>query len=100
MRRKVMIAAALAAHPPALVFDEALNGLDPPSALHIVDELRRRAEAGAAVLLSTHVIDLVPRVATRVVVLRAGRVQLDAPVAELGERGLAAVFGGEEAPAP
>jgi ABC-2 type transport system ATP-binding protein len=100
MRRKVMIAAALAAHPPALVFDEALNGLDPPSALLIVDELRRRAEAGAAVLLSTHVIDLVPRVATRVVVLRAGRVQLDAPVAELGERGLAAVFGGEEAPAP
>lgn len=92
MRRKVAIAAALVAHPPALVFDEALNGLDPPSALTIVGELVRRAEAGAAVLVSTHVIDLVPRIATRVVVLRAGRVEVDCPTADLGPEGLARVF--------
>ncbi len=93
MRRKVAIAAALIADPPALIFDEALNGLDPPSALRVAEELQRRAAAGAAVLLSTHVIDLVPRVADRVVVLRAGRVEADAPVAELGPEGLARVFG-------
>ncbi len=92
MRRKVAIAAALVSHPPALVFDEALNGLDPPSALAIVAELVRRAEAGAAVLVSTHVIDLVPRIATRVIVLRAGKVEVDASTEALGPEGLARVF--------
>ncbi len=94
MRRKVAIAAALVANPPALVFDEALNGLDPPSTLAIAEELRRRADAGTAVLVSTHVIDLVPRIATRVVVLRAGRVELDSPLDALGAGGLEGVFGG------
>lgn len=98
MRRKVAIAAALVSDPPVLVFDEALNGLDPPSALVIVEELRRRAEAGVAVLLSTHVIDLVPRVADRVVVLRAGRVEVDAAVADLGPEGLSRVFAGAKSP--
>ncbi|GDX80437.1 multidrug ABC transporter ATP-binding protein [Deltaproteobacteria bacterium] len=92
MRRKVAIAAALVSEPPVLVLDEALNGLDPPSALVVVDELNRRARAGVAVLLSTHVIDLVPRVADRVVVLRAGKVELDVAVAELGADGLSRVF--------
>lgn len=98
MRRKVAIAAALVSDPPVLVFDEALNGLDPPSALVIVEELRRRAAAGATVLLSTHVIDLVPRVADRVVVLRAGRIEVDAAVADLGPEGLSRVFAGAERP--
>ena len=92
MRRKVAIAAALVAHPPVLVFDEALNGLDPPSALAVTEELSRRAAAGAAVLISTHVIDLVPRIADRVVVLRAGRVDAELRVSELGPDGLAGVF--------
>ncbi len=92
MRRKVAIAAALVAHPPVLVFDEALNGLDPPSALAIAEELGRRAAAGAAVLISTHVIDLVPRIADRVVVLRAGRVDAEFRVSDLGPEGLAGVF--------
>ncbi len=92
MRRKVAIAAALVAHPPVLVFDEALNGLDPPSALAVAEELARRAAAGAAVLVSTHVIDLVPRIADRVVVLRAGRVDAELRVSELGPEGLAGVF--------
>jgi len=92
MRRKVAIAAALVSAPPVFVLDEALNGLDPPSALVIADELARRAAAGAAVLVSTHVIDLVPRIADRVVVLRAGLVQTDCAVADLGPGGLGGVF--------
>ena len=95
MRRKVGIAAALVAEPPVLVLDEALNGLDPPSALVIVDEVARRAGSGASVLISTHVIDLVPRVADRVLVLRAGRVEADARVSELGTEGLTRIFRGE-----
>lgn len=95
MRRKVAIAAALVASPPALIFDEALNGLDPPSALAIADELARRAAAGAAVLVSTHVIDLVPRIADRVVVLRAGRVEAEFVLGGRGADELAKVFRGD-----
>jgi len=96
MRRKVAIAAALVATPPVLVLDEALNGLDPPSALRIAAHLAALAEGGASVLVSTHVVDLVPRLAERVIVLRAGRVFLDRPVAEIGASGLAAAFSDPE----
>ena len=72
MRRRTALAAALVARPPALVLDEALNGLDPPSSARVRDILRQRAEEGAAVLLSTHVLELAQAFATRVVVLEKG----------------------------
>ncbi len=99
MRRKVAIAAALVAAPPVLVLDEALNGLDPPSALRIAAHLASMAESGTSVLVSTHVVDLVPRLAERVVVLRAGRVVVDRPVDEIGASGLAATFS-DPSPSP
>ena len=46
MRRKVAIAAAIIADPPALIFDEALNGLDPPSALRVAEAPQRRVPGG------------------------------------------------------
>ena len=92
MRRKVAIACALVAEPPVLVLDEALNGLDPPSALRIADHLARLAENGTSILVSTHVVDLVPRLASRVLVLRAGEVQLDGPTTEFDAARLAVAF--------
>jgi ABC-2 type transport system ATP-binding protein len=72
MRRRTALAAALVARPPVLVLDEALNGLDPPSSARVRDILRQRAEEGAAVLLSTHVLEIAQAFATRVVVLEKG----------------------------
>lgn len=92
MRRKVAIACALVAEPSVLVFDEALNGLDPPAALAIADHVSGLAARGTTVLTCTHVVDLVPRVADRVIVMRAGRVQLDSAVADIGREGLVALF--------
>jgi ABC-2 type transport system ATP-binding protein len=83
MRRRVALAAALVARPPVVVLDEALNGLDPPSAARVVALLRTRASEGAAIVLSTHVVEIVERVATRVVVLEHGRVVRDVRVADL-----------------
>jgi ABC-2 type transport system ATP-binding protein len=54
MGRKTAIAAALLHGPRVLLLDEALNGLDRPSAERLVAELDRRRAAGAAVLLSSH----------------------------------------------
>lgn len=83
MRRKTALAAAMVARPPVLVLDEALNGLDPPSAARVVRALRRSCDAGAVVLLSTHVLDTLERVADRIIMIRSGRVHADVPASEL-----------------
>lgn len=59
MGRKTAIAAALLHGPRAIVLDEALNGLDRPSAARLVAELDARRAGGAAVLLSSHDLDFV-----------------------------------------
>lgn len=92
MRRKIALAAALLGDPKVIVLDEALNGLDPPSAARIKGVLRERVDDGATVLLSTHVIDTVERVADRVIMLAHGRVVADEVVAELEEGGLERLF--------
>ncbi len=92
MRRKTALAAALLGNPPVLVLDEALNGLDPPSAARVKDALRARVDDGATVLLSTHVVETVQLVADRVVMLAHGLVVADERTAELGTGGLERLF--------
>jgi ABC-2 type transport system ATP-binding protein len=77
MRRKAALAAAMVSKPQVLILDEALNGLDPPSAARVKAHLRALAEGGAAVLLSTHVLETVEKIADRVVMLARGRVVAD-----------------------
>lgn len=77
MRRRTALAAALVARPPVLVLDEALNGLDPPSSARVREILAQRAAGGAAVLLSTHVLEIAQAFATRTVVLEAGRIRAE-----------------------
>ncbi len=79
-------------HPPVLVLDEALNGLDPPSAARVKQVLRAYVDAGRTVLLSTHVVETVQAVADRVVMLAHGRVVADEQVAAIGKDGLEALF--------
>jgi ABC-2 type transport system ATP-binding protein len=92
MRRKTALAAALLGEPEVLVLDEAINGLDPPSAAVVKAELRRRVDAGATVLLSTHVVETVEAVADRVVMLAHGRVVADVDVASLPPGGMESMF--------
>lgn len=92
MRRRTALAAAVLGKPPVLVLDEAINGLDPPSANRVKAGLRALCDEGAAVLLSTHVLDTVERLADRVVMLAHGRVVADERVAEIGEEGLERLF--------
>ncbi len=92
MRRRTALAAALLHDPALLVLDEALNGLDPPSAARVRGLLRARVEAGRSVVLSTHVAETVERVADRIVVLARGRVAADVRPGELGDGGLDRLF--------
>lgn len=91
MRRKTAIAAAMVARPPLYVLDEALNGLDPPSAARVTAALRRACDEGASVILSTHVLDTLEKIADRLVMISEGRVLADVPGTEM-ER-VRALFG-------
>jgi len=77
MRRKTALAAAILAKPPVLILDEALNGLDPPSAARVKGRLRELSDEGACVLLSTHVLDTAERLADRVIMIAKGRIVAD-----------------------
>jgi sodium transport system ATP-binding protein len=73
-RRRVALARALVHDPPNVVLDEPTNGLDVLSAREVRREVRRLADAGCAVLLSSHVMPEVSAVCDRIVILSRGLV--------------------------
>ena len=73
MRQRIKVAAALAHDPPVLVLDEPFNGMDPRQRLHMFELLRAMAAEGRTVLLSSHILEEVERIADSVLVIYAGR---------------------------
>ena len=74
MGQRAKLAQALAHDPEVLLLDEPLNGLDPAQRRHMIDVVTARAAAGCTVLVSSHVLHEVERMAPEVVVLVNGRV--------------------------
>jgi ABC-2 type transport system ATP-binding protein len=72
-RQRLGLAAALQHRPDFVVLDEPTNALDPAGTILLRDILRERAEGGAAVLISSHHLDEVARIADRITVMNAGR---------------------------
>ena len=84
MRQRVMIAMALACSPKLLFADEPTTALDVTIQAQILDLMRDlKHRVGAAIVLITHDLGVVAEVASRVVVMYAGRKVEEAPVAEL-----------------
>ncbi|MGO2519826.1 MAG: ATP-binding cassette domain-containing protein [Microbacterium sp.] len=82
MRQRLSLARAIIARPRILVLDEPTNGLDVDGVLWLRHLLRACADEGATVLLSSHVLTEVDRLADRVVVLQGGRITLDRAVVD------------------
>jgi len=78
MRQRVLIAAALLHDPKLLIFDEPLSGLDVVSGRLFKDLLELLAAEGKAILYISHVLEVVERVCSRVIVIAKGRVLADA----------------------
>lgn len=84
MRQRLGIAAALVAKPRAVILDEPTNGLDPDGMIEMRALIHRLArEEGVAVLLSSHLLDEVEKVADRVAILSQGRLVAEGRVADL-----------------
>jgi len=73
MRQKLAIACGLLHSPSALLLDEPLTGLDPAGMRLMKSTIASRARAGAAVVLSSHLLHLVEELCTRLLVLQRGR---------------------------
>ena len=83
MKQKVAIACGLLHEPAALLFDEPLTGLDPLGIRHMKETIVARGRAGAAVLVSSHLLHLVEEICTRIVILDRGVKVADGTLAEL-----------------
>jgi ABC-2 type transport system ATP-binding protein len=83
MRQRLGIAAALLGDPPALMFDEPFNGMDPEGIVWLRGFLRSLAAQGRAVLVSSHLMSELQDTAGHLVVIGRGTVIADTGVAEL-----------------
>jgi len=73
MRQRVKVAAGLVNDPEVLVLDEPLTGLDPVQRRHMIALFHRLGDEGRCVLVSSHVLDEVARIGSRVLVIAQGR---------------------------
>jgi len=85
-RQKAGLLLALLGEPDLLLLDEPTSGLDPLIQQEFHHLLRERVEAGAAVMLSSHVLSEVEHVADRVAIIRAGRLLMAESLATLREK--------------
>jgi ABC-2 type transport system ATP-binding protein len=83
MRQRLGIAAALLGDPPALMFDEPFNGMDPEGIVWMRGFLASLAAEGRAVLVSSHLMSELQGTAGRVVIVGRGKVIADTSVADL-----------------
>ena len=77
MRQRVGLAAALVGPIKLALLDETLNGLDPHASRHARAALRAVADAGAAVLMSTHLLGVAEHLCDRVLVMNKGKLVAD-----------------------
>ena len=82
-KQKVGVLLAMLGEPEVLVLDEPTSGLDPLMQDVVLDMVRERRDAGAAVLLSTHILSEAESIADRVGVLSQGHLVAETSVREL-----------------
>ena len=86
MKQKLAIACGLLHSPQVIFFDEPLTGLDPIGIRRMKDSILKRARAGAAILISSHLLHLLEEVCSHVLILKDGRKMIDGSLEEVRQR--------------
>ncbi|PYZ96705.1 export ABC transporter ATP-binding protein [Alteribacter lacisalsi] len=86
MQRRLNIACAMVHRPKLLILDEPTVGIDPQSRSHIIDTIRELNRQGTTIVYTTHYMEEIQAIASRVVIMDEGHVIADGTVAELIER--------------
>lgn len=84
--QKVLVAAAFMHKPRVLLLDEPISGMDPESQRAFKDEVRSFASQGAAVLISSHMLDTVEKICTKVGVINKGVLIAEGTLEEVRRR--------------
>ena len=82
-RQRLAIASALLHDPKVFVIDEPMVGLDPIHARVVKEELKRQTQAGATVLMSTHLLNIAEEVADRIGIINRGKLLFVGTLQEL-----------------
>ncbi|MGR0319822.1 ABC transporter ATP-binding protein [Agromyces sp. ZXT2-3] len=83
MRRRLDIAMSLIGDPPVIFLDEPTTGLDPQARIEVWETIRRLAEGGTTVLLTTQYLDEAEQLADRIAILHEGVIIQNGTLAEL-----------------
>ena len=83
MRRRLDIAMSLIGSPPIIFLDEPTTGLDPQARLEVWQTIKRLADGGTTVLLTTQYLDEAEQLADRIAILHEGRIIRSGTLAEL-----------------
>lgn len=86
MKQKVAISAALLSNPSVLLLDEPLDGLDANTALVVKNLLRELADQGRTILFCSHVLEVVERVCSRIVIINKGNVVTEGTAEEINNQ--------------
>jgi ABC-2 type transport system ATP-binding protein len=86
MRQKVAICCGYLHDPRAILLDEPLTGLDPRGIRTMKDSIKERAEKGAAIIISSHLLSLVEDMCDTVLILNRGTQALHARIADLRQQ--------------
>jgi ABC-2 type transport system ATP-binding protein len=83
MKQKLAIACGLLHAPKVMFFDEPLTGLDPLGIRRMKNSILQRAAAGAAIVLSSHLLHMLEEVCTHVLILKRGAKIADGTLAQV-----------------
>lgn len=86
MRQKVAICCGYLHQPKAIIFDEPLTGLDPRGIRTLKASIRERAAEGAAVMVSSHLLDLIEDLCSHLLILHRGECLFQGTIAEAKSR--------------
>lgn len=84
MKQRLVMASALLHHPKVLVVDEPMVGLDPRGARLVKDIFRDLATNGVTIFMSTHTLEIVEQMCTRVAIINKGDIIAEGSVEDLG----------------